>query len=119
MLAAAGSKPDVTTFFIPGVGGDPSAVEGAYRDMSGVIEVEMGHRPNARRILRLWTRRGSMDCITEVGRSDPLRGGTVVAIFDMGPNQPFVVWWQGDNGVPDGGREILGCNAYAVLEFDS
>ncbi|MGO9905931.1 MAG: hypothetical protein ACLPY3_09445 [Solirubrobacteraceae bacterium] len=87
--------------------------------MSGVIELEMGHRPNARRILRLWTRRGSMDCITEVGRSDPLRGGTVVAIFDMGPNQPFVVWWQGENGVPDGVREILGCNAYAVLEFDS
>lgn len=87
--------------------------------MSGVIQLEMGRRPDARRILRLWTRRGTMDCITEVGRSDPLRGGTVVAIFDMGANRPFVVWWQRDNGVPAGAREILGCKAYAVLEFDS
>lgn len=109
----------MTTFFIPGVGGDPRVLEGAYRDMSGVIELEMGRRPNARRILRLWTRRGSTDCITEVGNSDPLRGGTVMAIFDMGPNQPFVVWWQPEIGRPDGVREILGCNAYAVLEFDS
>jgi hypothetical protein len=109
----------VTTFFIPGVAGDPRVAEGAYRDMSGVIELEMGRRPNARRILRLWTRRGSTDCITEVGSSDPLRGGTVMAIFDMGPRQPFVVWWQPETGMPDGVREILGCNAYAVLEFDS
>ena len=109
----------MTTFFIPGVGDDPTLVDCAYRDMSGVIELEMGRRPSARRIVRLWTRRGSMDCITEVGSSDPLRGGIVMAIFDMGPKQPFIVWWQPDSGRPDGVREILGCNAYAVLEFDS
>ena len=106
-------------FFIPGVGGDPTLVEGAYRDMSGVIELEMGRRPSARRILRLWTRRGHTDCITEVGSSDPLRGGIVLAIFDMGTHEPFVVWWQPESGRPSGVREILGCNAYAVLEFDS
>ncbi len=60
-----------------------------------------------------------MDCIIEVGISDPLRGGIVQAIFDMGPHQPFVVWWQPDSGTPDGVRETLGCNAYAVLEFES
>lgn len=109
----------MTTFFIPGVGSDLLSVEGAYRDMSGVIELEMGHRPNPRRILRLWTRRGGLDCITEVGHSDPLRGGTVVAIFDMGPRQPFVVWWRPDTGMRDGVREVLGSTAYAVLEFDS
>jgi hypothetical protein len=109
----------VTPFFIPGVGRDPGVVETAYRDMSGVIEIEMGHRPNARRILSLWARRGSIDCITEVGSSDPLRGGTVMAIFDMGPRQPFVVWWQPEAGGPDGVREILGPSAYVVLEFDS
>jgi hypothetical protein len=108
----------VTAFFIPGVATDPRVAEGAYRDMSSLIELEMGHPPNPRRILRLWTRRGSMDCITEVGCSDPLRGGTVMAIFDMGPSQPFVIWWQPQSGRPDGLREILGCNAYAVLEFD-
>jgi hypothetical protein len=109
----------VTKLFIPGVGSDSRAVEGTYRDMSGVIELEMGRRPTPRRILRLWTRRGSVDCVTEVGRSDPLRGGTVMAIFDMGHNQPFVVCWRPDTGRNDGVREILGCNAYAVLEFDS
>jgi hypothetical protein len=109
----------MTTFFIPGYDTDPRVLEGAYRDMTGVIELEMGHRPTTRRILRLWTRRGSMDCVTEVGSSDPLRGGTVVAIFDMGPHQPFVIWWQPDTGRNVGVREILGCNAYAVLEFDS
>ena len=109
----------MATFFIPGVGGDRTLVEGAYRDMSGVIELEMGRRPSDRRILRLWTRRGNTDCITEVGISDPLCGGTVMAIFDMGPNQPFVVWRQPDSGSPSSVREILGCNAYAVLEFDS
>jgi hypothetical protein len=109
----------MTTFFIPGYGSDPRVLEGAYRDMTGVIELEMGHRPTTRRILRLWTRRGSTDCVTEVGHPDPLRGGTVVAIFDMGPHQPFVIWWQSDAGGRVGVREILGCNAYAVLEFDS
>ena len=87
--------------------------------MSGVVELEMGRRPRARRILRLWARRGRMDCVTEVGSCDPLRGGMVMAIFDMGSHDPFVVWWQPDSGRSDGVREILGCNAYAVLEFDS
>ena len=77
----------MATFFIPGVGGDATLVEGAYRDMSGVIELEMGRRPSGRRILRLWTRRGSTDCITEVGSSDPMRGGIVLAIFDMGASR--------------------------------
>jgi hypothetical protein len=109
----------VATFFIPGVAGGRTFLEGAYRDMGEVIELEMGRRPSPRRILRLWTRRGGVDCITEVGISDPLRGGIVMAIFDMGPHEPFVVWRQSDGGRPDGVREILGCNAYAVLEFDS
>lgn len=59
------------------------------------------------------------DCLTEVGLPDPLRGGTVVAIFDMGPNQPFVVCRQQQPGSRDGIRELLECNAYSVLEFDA
>jgi hypothetical protein len=109
----------MTTFFIPGVVSDPRVLEGTYRDMSGVIELEMGRRPTTRRILRLWTRRGSMDCINEVGRSDPLRGGTVAAIFDMGSRQPFIVWWQPNTAGHIGVREVVGSDAYAVLEFDS
>jgi hypothetical protein len=107
----------VTAFFIPGVGDDTQLLEHAYAGMRRQIEADLGRLPNPRRILRLWTRRGRLDCITEVGRRDPLRGGTVMAIFDLGSRQPFVVWWKPD-GVTDGVREVLGPSAYSVLEFD-
>jgi len=107
----------VTAFFIPGLSRDPRLIERAYADMRDQVELEMGHPPSARRILRLWTRRGNIDCITEVGLSDPLRGGTVLAIFDMGNHRPFVVCREVD-GTQKPAREILGCNAYTVLEFD-
>jgi hypothetical protein len=42
----------------------------------------------------------------------------VIAIFDMGPRDPFVVCRQQQPGSRDGVREILGCHAYSVLEFD-
>jgi hypothetical protein len=109
----------VTAFFIPGIAGDTRAIERAYGEMRRQTELDMGRRPSSRRILSLWTRRGALDCITQVGRRDPLRGGTVVAIFDMGPHQPFVVWRQQELESSHGVREILGCNAYSVLEFDA
>jgi hypothetical protein len=107
----------VTAFFIPGLSDDNRVAEQAYADMRTRIESDTGRRPSNRRILRLWARRGSVDCITEVGMGDPLRGGTVMAIFDLGSRQPFVVWWQPAGG-RDGVREVLGCSAYSVLEFD-
>ena len=109
----------MTAFFIPGIGGDARAAEGAYEELRRQTEVTMGRRPCSRRIASVWTRRGSIDCITQVGRRDPLRGGTVIAIFDMGPHQPFVVWWQQQPGNGGGAHEVLGCNAYSVLEFDA
>ena len=90
-----------------------------YSKMRTLVEADMGRRPSTRRIAKLWARRGSLDCTTEVGSPDPLRGGTVLAIFDMGPRQPFVVWRQADVGVGDGLREVLGPTAYSVMEFDS
>jgi hypothetical protein len=109
----------VTAFFIPGISNDTRVLEDAYGDMRRQVELELGRRPSASRISSLWSRRGSVDCVTEVGRHDPLRGGTVMAIFDMGPHQPFVVWWQRDVRAQDGVREVLGCSAYSVLEFDA
>jgi hypothetical protein len=108
----------VTAFYIPGLGGDPRAIESAYVEMRRRTEAEMGRRPSSRRIVSVWTRRGNVDCVTQVGRLDPLLGATVLAIFDMGPRQPFVVWWQQDPGSSDAVREVLGSNAYSVLEFD-
>ncbi len=109
----------MTAFFIPGVAGDARVVESAYGAMRRQTELELGRRPSSRRIVGLWTRRGAVDCMTEVGRLDPLRGGTVIGIFDMGPHEPFVVWWQQEPGLGDAVCEVLGCNAYAVLEFDA
>jgi hypothetical protein len=109
----------VTAFFIPGITGDARAIDGAYGELRRQTELDMGRRPSARRIMSLWTRRGAVDCVTEVGRRDPLRGGTVIAIFDMGAHQPFVVWWQQELGSGDPVCEVLGCGAYSVLEFDA
>ena len=109
----------MTAFFIPGVDGDARRVEDAYGEMRKRIELDLGRAPSARRIFRLWARRGTVDCITEVGGHDPLRGGVVIAIFDMGPHHPFVICRQEDLGSREGVREILGCHAYSVLEFDA
>jgi len=108
----------MSTFFIPGTGDDRRLTERAYADMRVELERDLGIRPNRRRIAKLWARRGSTDCVTEVGRPDPLRGGVVLAIFDMGPRQPFVVWRQPHDAALAGLREILGPHAYAVVEFD-
>lgn len=109
----------MTTFFIPGIADDARALESAYGEMRRQTELDMGRRPSTRRILSVWTRRGTVDCVTRVGGRDPLRGGTVIAIFDMGPREPFVVWWQEAPGSSGGVQEVLGCSAYSVLEFDA
>jgi hypothetical protein len=109
----------LTTFFIPGIADNMTAVESAYGEMRRRTELDMGRAPKSRRILSLWTRRGTLDCVTRVGSRDPLRGGTVIAIFDMGPREPFVVWWQQEPGSGEGVQEILGPAAYSVLEFDA
>ena len=108
----------LTTFFIPGLGADPRLLEEAYEDMRRQVALDIGRRPNGRRILSLWTRRGSVDCVIEVGRRDPLRGATAAAIFDLGSRQPFVVWWASEEGPREGVREVLRNSAYAVSEFD-
>ena len=108
----------MTDFFIPGHVGDARSVEDTYGEMRRQIELDLGRPPSARRIFRLWARRGPVDCVTEVGGRDPLHGGTVVAIFDMGPHDPYVVCWQQELGSREGVREILACHAYAVVEFE-
>ena len=108
----------MTAFFIPGVTGDERVVESAYRGLRTAVETELGRPPRSQRIFQLWSRRGSVDCITEVGRPDPVSDGTVIAIFDMGSHQPFVVCHQEQFGSRDGTHEVLGCHAYTVLAFD-
>jgi hypothetical protein len=109
----------VTAFFIPGLTGQSRLVEDAYVEMRSTVELETGRRPSGRRIMQLSSRRGGADCLTEVGSPDPVFGGTVMAIFDLGPHDPFVVCRQPAFGSANGIREVLGRHAYSVLEFES
>ena len=109
----------MTAFFIPGVSGDLRVIEDAYVAMRRQIERDMGRSPSARRIMSVWARRGAVDCVTEVGRQDPLLGSTVMAIFDMGRHQPFIVWCEQDAEADNGAREVIGPEAYSVMEFDA
>lgn len=109
----------MTAFFIPGFADQARPAQDAYEDMRRQVEVRLGRPPRRRRISELWARRGSLDCVTAVGQPDPICGDLVLAIFDMGPHQPFVVCHQ-DGERPAGVRsELLADNAYTVSEFDT
>jgi hypothetical protein len=69
--------------------------------------------------MEIWSRRGNLDCVTAVGAPDPIFGGIVTAIFDMGPHQPFIVYRQHDNDPQQQTWDELACNAYSVSEFAS
>ena len=101
----------MTPFFIPGLADAPHVTEDAYEQMRRAVEADTGLHLCGRRILQLWSRRGGVDCLTEVGRPDPVCGDTVLAIFDVGPRQPFVVHF-------DAANEVLSSHAYSVTEFE-
>lgn len=107
----------MAAFFIPLGGGD--AGERAYQDLRAQVESQMGRAPSRRRIMELWTRRGNLDCVTVVGRPDPVWGGVVTAIFDMGPHQPFIVYRDDPVHPEQPTCEVLGCSAYTILEFNA
>jgi hypothetical protein len=109
----------VAAFFIPGVDAPAPALEDSYVQMRHEVEVDLGRCPSDRRILDLWARRGSVDCHTEVGRPDPIHGGRVLAIFDLGTHQPFVVYREVEDPAQIGVYDVLDCTAYSVLEFES
>jgi hypothetical protein len=102
-------------FFIPTAGG--RAGEEAYMDLRQQAELQMGRPPAKRRIMELFTRRGNLDCVTAVGAPDPVRGGIVTAIFDMGNQQPFIVYLQPATAPLEQACEVLDCHAYSVSEF--
>jgi hypothetical protein len=88
----------VTAFFIPGLSDVGQAAEDAYVEMRAGVEADTGLRPCGRRIHALWSRRGGVDCLTEVGRPDPVMVRIVAA---------------------DGGLcEVLSPHAYSVTEFE-
>jgi hypothetical protein len=104
-------------FFMPA--GPGPADEDAYQELRRRTELSMGRPPSHRRIVELWTRRGNRDCVTTVGSPDPIRGDIVIAIFDMGSNQPFVVYCQNSSDPAEQCCEVLGCHAYSTSEFSA
>jgi hypothetical protein len=104
-------------FFIPN--GSGRAGEDTYQELRRQTEERMGRPPNRRRIMELWTRRGNLDCVTAVGAPDPVWGGIVTAIFDMGARQPFVVYREHPTDPEQQSCDVLGCSAYSVSEFAS
>lgn len=105
----------MSAFFIPtGSGRDGESI---YRRLRIQTELRMGRAPNQRRIRELWTRRGSIDCVTTVGRPDPICGELVIAIFDMGASKPFIIYRQDPADCDTIVCEILAGTAYTVSEF--
>jgi hypothetical protein len=102
-------------FFIPNRAGDNG--ESTYEQLRVQTELHMGRAPHRRRIRELWTRRGSLDCVTTVGRPDPICGDLVIAIFDMGNGRPFLIYRQDPMDPELSTCEILGNTAYEVSEF--
>jgi hypothetical protein len=107
----------VSTFFMPSAEG--RAGEDAYQRLRQQTEVRMGRAPACRRIRELWTRRGNLDCVTAVGAPDPVCGEIVLAIFDMGSHQPFIVYRHDPADPERPACEVLGCSAYSISMFDS
>ena len=102
-------------FFIPT--GEGREGEAVYQQLRKRTELQMGRAPSQRRICELWTRRGNVDCVTTVGAPDPICGDTVLAIFDMGPHQPFIVYRYDPADPLQTACEVLGCSAYSISEF--
>lgn len=123
MSAGLGNAPEHVAhrscprFFLPME--DGPAAEQTYQDLRRTVESEMGRPPRPRRIMELWTRRGNLDCVTAVGAPDPVTGGLVSAIFDMGPRQPFVVVHRHTTDPARHSCSVLGCSAYSVSEFSA
>ena len=109
----------MTAFFIPGLVDQARRTQDAYEEMRKQLEQQLGRAPRQRRIAELWARRGNVDCVTTVGQPDPICGDLVMAIFDMGSHQPFVVCHQRGERPADISNELLGESVYTVSEFDA
>ncbi len=96
-------------FFVPG--GDDERAYAALRSAAGD---ETGRAAKPRRIFSISCRVAGRDCEIAVGAPDPVGGATVLAIFDVGGNDRYVVLTER----PGAGLR-LGRHVYGVCEFES
>jgi hypothetical protein len=104
----------VTAFFIPDSAAGVDA-EGAYARIRAAAETDTGHAPRAVRIFRLSFRHEGADLDAEVGLPDPVGGGTVLAILDLGREQPYLIQCSSAGGIPD--QVLVRKPVYSVTEF--
>ena len=79
-------------FFVPGAERELARAEHVYGGLRRAAAVATGDNPYDRRIFRLNCRLGGRRHRIEVGQPDPIRGHVVRAIFDVGGDQPYVVY---------------------------
>ncbi len=96
-------------FFIPGIDGNQ---EVEYARLRGVVRDVTQREPRARRIFSLSCRMDGRDCEVAVGQADPVSGGSVLAIFDVGGTEPYSVIVADDAPLRLSKRTI-----YSVTEF--
>jgi hypothetical protein len=104
----------VPAFFIPGcVAG--IAAEEAYAQIVAGAEAGTGHPPRALRIFSLSFRHHGVDLEVEVGGPDPVQGGMVLAILDLGRQSPYLIHCRSTEGSAE--QVLVRKPVYSVAEF--
>ncbi len=83
-----------------------------YDRLREAVRVHTDRAPRARRIFSLNCRLAGRDCALEVGAADPVSGEAVLAIFDVGGDEPYSVVTAGDTPM-----RLHKKSVYAVTEF--
>jgi hypothetical protein len=104
----------VTAFFVPDCRTGREA-EGEYARILQEAGDGIGHAPRAVRIFRLSFRHEGADLEAEVGRPDPVRGRTVLAILDLGRESPYLIHCRATGGVAQ--QVVVRKPVYSVTEF--
>jgi hypothetical protein len=107
----------MTAFFIPQLTPGHADDEDAYAAICARAEEDTGRAPRERRIFSLWSRRSGTDCITEVGKPDPIHGDMVLAILDLGRNQSYMIHCGRPGDEAGATCEVVGRHVYSVTEF--
>ena len=96
-------------FFLPGSGPEHEVDYDRLRD---AVRAETEREPRARRIFSLDCRLDGRDCALEVGATDPVSGEAVLAIFDVGGDEPYSVVTAGSTAM-----RLRKKTVYSVTEF--
>lgn len=97
---------------MPGAEGGPAETERLYAELCDVVREQTELTPRARRIFSVSCRFKGRDCVLEVGQTIPSGEGPILAIIDVGGDQPYSVQ------MVDGQEPLrLGKRVYSITEF--